>query len=537
MRVPPDALTILHVGCGAGLLGAALKEEHPGRRVVGIESDTARAGAAAGRLGEVYTGDPDHFNPPFARGEFDCIVCSVLPGRTPDPRVAISRFVPYLAPGGRFVLLAPVARCEDDGSGFPSKDEYLEIMAASGITADAARFIGGSVAGQVRAVGADLHPRELPPEVSCGAVEGAELWLVAAGRNSGAAGTETPAAPGAATPAAPGTSRPAAPGATVTDAKPERPAVKAQGLDANLEAAAAHAAAGRAAEALAIYKELFAENPDNCDVLNGLGYLCLQLSDAATAPQFFERVLALDPTNVRARRALESIAGHRRRSPGAASRGTVITRVVRPAPYWDTDPPFTAIMKQIPYTLVDPVRCYMLYQCALQASRLGGDAAEVGVYRGGTARLIASAMQESRARIHLFDTFEGMPSTDPAYDEHRQGDFSDTSLPSVQGNLAGLTNVAFYPGFFPATAPPVAHLKFSLAHIDVDIYRSVLDCCAFFYPRMVPGGIMVFDDYGFDTCPGAKQGVDEFFRETRERPWYLPSGQCVVVKLPPSREE
>ncbi|HUI10183.1 MAG TPA: TylF/MycF/NovP-related O-methyltransferase [Bacteroidota bacterium] len=316
---------------------------------------------------------------------------------------------------------------------------------------------------------------------------------------------------------------------------PPQAVLKSAPVAAKLDAAVAHAAAGRAAEALAIYRELFSADPDNCAVLNGLGYLCLQLNDAGTAAQFFNRVLALEPTDMRASRALQSIAGHRRRSPDGPAQGTVITRVVRPAAYWDTDPGFGGLLKQIPYTLVDPVRCYMLYQCALQAARLGADAAEVGVYRGGTARLIASALRGSPARVHLFDTFEGMPATDPSKDEHRQGDFSDTSLESVQRNLAGLDNVAFYPGFFPATAPPVESMQFALAHIDVDIYRSVLDCCGFFYPRMVPGGMMVFDDYGFDTCPGAKQGVDEFFSGTPERPMYLPSGQCLVVKLPDGR--
>jgi len=489
--VPPDALTILHIGCGAGLLGAAIAAEHPGRRTVGIERDPARARQAAERLGEVYTDDPAAFNPPFARGEFDCIVVSAS---AHDRGAALRRYVQYLAPGGRAVLLGPVARCEEDGSGYPTKEEYLELMAGSGIACDSVRYVGGSGAGQVRAVGADLHPVSLPPEDAGSDGESPELWLIAAGRTR-AADTST-----------------------------------------RIDEAAAHAAAGRTAEALAIYKELFEGDPDNCAVLTGLGYLCLQVNDTATASQFFNRVLTLDPDNPRARRALEAVAGHRRQTPGAAQGAgpgpAVITRVVRPAPLWDTDARFNAILRQIPYTLVDPVRCYMLYQCALQAARLGADAAEVGVYRGGTARLIASAMQESRTRVHLFDTFEGMPSTDPSKDEHRAGDFSDTSLASVQKNLAGLDSVSFYPGFFPATAPPVAHLSFALAHIDVDIYRSVLDCCAFFYPRMVPGGIMVFDDYGFDTCPGAKQGVDEFFRATAERPLYLPSGQCVIVKLP-----
>jgi O-methyltransferase len=42
---------------------------------------------------------------------------------------------------------------------------------------------------------------------------------------------------------------------------------------------------------------------------------------------------------------------------------------------------------------------------------------------------------------------------------------------------------------------------------------------------------MVFDDYGFLTCPGAKKAVDEFFSDKREYPCYLPTGQAIVTKL------
>ena len=295
--------------------------------------------------------------------------------------------------------------------------------------------------------------------------------------------------------------------------------------NSRVRAAAGHAKAGRSAEALKMYQELLESDPNDCAVLMGLGELCLMLNDAATASQFFRRVSTLDPLNGDASAALARAADRSPAPPPGA-------RVIRPIPFWEKDAAFREIMTgTVPLTLVDPVRCYMLYQFALQAARLDGDVAEIGVYKGGTARLLGMALAGTRKTVHCFDTFEGMPSTDPGKDAHQKGDFSDTSLASVMRNLAGLQNVAFYAGFFPATAPPVASRKFSLAHIDVDIYRSVLDCCEFFYPRMVPGGMMVFDDYGFETCPGAKQGVDEFFRDTRERPWYVPSGQCVVVKL------
>jgi len=302
--------------------------------------------------------------------------------------------------------------------------------------------------------------------------------------------------------------------------------------------ASEHASAGRSSEALRIYQALLETDPNDCSVLMGLGELCLMLNDSATASKFLHRVLKLDPTHQRASEALAAIRtnGENQKEkllkiPQAIASSTTQPRVIRPIPLWDRDASFRKILRQIPYTLVDPVRCYMLYQFALQASRIEGDTVEVGVYRGGTARLLAMVLQPSGRRVHLFDTFEGMPSTDPAKDEHRQGDFSDTSLEAVKKNLEGLENVLFHPGFFPDTAPPIATMNFSLVHVDVDIYSSVLNCCEFFYGRMVQGGMMVFDDYGFETCPGAKQGVDEFFRETRERPCYLPSGQCVVVKI------
>lgn len=53
-----------------------------------------------------------------------------------------------------------------------------------------------------------------------------------------------------------------------------------------------------------------------------------------------------------------------------------------------------------------------------------------------------------------------------------------------------------------------------------------------FYTRLNPGGVLIFDDYGFPTCPGAKRAVDEFFAAVPEHSVYLPTGQAVVTRLP-----
>jgi len=58
-----------------------------------------------------------------------------------------------------------------------------------------------------------------------------------------------------------------------------------------------------------------------------------------------------------------------------------------------------------------------------------------------------------------------------------------------------------------------------------------MDCCDFFYKRLARGGIIIFDDYGYITCPGAKKAIDEFFSGKPEYPCYLPTGQCFAIKI------
>ncbi len=206
--------------------------------------------------------------------------------------------------------------------------------------------------------------------------------------------------------------------------------------------------------------------------------------------------------------------------------------LLKQKPVWEEDERFSKLMKNIDFTPVTIPRCYFLYQAAQQTVTLPGNIAEVGVYRGGTARILTETSQPHSKTVHLFDTFEGMPEVDASRDIHRKGDFSDTSVKSVKKQLGDLNNYLLHKGIFPETAAPVENEVFSLVHIDVDIYKSVLDCCQFFYPRVTESGMMVFDDYGSESCPGAKLAVDEFFRDKPESPMYLPTGQCLVVKKP-----
>ena len=201
-------------------------------------------------------------------------------------------------------------------------------------------------------------------------------------------------------------------------------------------------------------------------------------------------------------------------------------------PLWSQDAAFQALRREIAGpAAVGEGASYLLCQFAEQVRTLPGDVAEVGVYKGGTARLLAKTVEPAGKTVHLFDTFAGMPNPDPAKDWHQAGDFADTSVEAVREYLADCPNVRLYAGLFPDTAGPIADARFCLVHTDVDIYPSVLACCEFFYPRLVRGGVLVFDDYARDSCPGATAAVDEFFADKPERLVYPPGLQAFVVKL------
>ena len=99
-----------------------------------------------------------------------------------------------------------------------------------------------------------------------------------------------------------------------------------------------------------------------------------------------------------------------------------------------------------PYTLVSRERLYVLYALALNAIQLQGDFWECGIYKGGTAKMLAellAAHGRPGLKLHLFDTFSGMPKTDEEVDIHRKGDFADTNLEDVRriiGNLEPVIN-------------------------------------------------------------------------------------------------
>jgi hypothetical protein len=168
---------------------------------------------------------------------------------------------------------------------------------------------------------------------------------------------------------------------------------------------------------------------------------------------------------------------------------------------------------------------YMVYSLAKAQQALPGDFAEVGVYKGATAKLICSV--KLNRDLHLFDTFQGLPAVVKEDHHYAEGMFA-ADVTKVRQRLSGFPGVRFYPGFFPATATPVAERRFAFVHLDVDLYQSTRDALAFFYPRLTPGGIILSHDH--PTGEGVRKAFAEFLENKPEKVIQLPLGQGMIIK-------
>jgi O-methyltransferase len=203
---------------------------------------------------------------------------------------------------------------------------------------------------------------------------------------------------------------------------------------------------------------------------------------------------------------------------------------------WLGHPDFQSIYEGAePYTVVPADRCYILTGLARYAVHLAGHFAECGVFNGGTALLLARILKnENHKKLYLFDSFQGLPKINGVKDQwFSEGDYAAKSVEGVEELLGDFRNIIdIRCGWIPRTFCGLENERYAFAHLDVDLYQSTLDCCNYFYSRLVPGGVLLFDEYGFAAARGEKDAVDEFFADKPELPITLPTGQAIVLKVP-----
>jgi O-methyltransferase len=184
-------------------------------------------------------------------------------------------------------------------------------------------------------------------------------------------------------------------------------------------------------------------------------------------------------------------------------------------------------------------RLYVLWQAARNAAPVPGAVGEVGSFRGGSAYFLASAFKAidgRERRMHIFDTFEGHPTTVDMSREtfHKPGLFAETSYDEVKQYLSPFKELQIHKAEFSVGAAKLQEPVFAFAHIDVDIYQTSLDALEYFGSRMPVGGVIVVDDYTAPKCPGVAQAVDEYrAAHPGWQLWHLRTEQAVLVKVAP----
>jgi predicted O-methyltransferase YrrM len=223
------------------------------------------------------------------------------------------------------------------------------------------------------------------------------------------------------------------------------------------------------------------------------------------------------------------------------SRNSKIYLAFRPDSHFDFDsfPHFSELVRHFAHdsrsqNFGDLARLYLLF---LNIGRvvgdgISGDFAEIGVYKGNTAAILAHAARATGRRLFLFDTFTGFDAADQMDTNNPSRAFTDTSLDAVK-SFIGLDAVEYVVGRFPDSLS-TARLtdRYAIVHLDCDLYQPTAAAIAYFYPRLSPGGLLIMHDYSSGHWRGCAQAIDAFLKDKPERPVLMPdkSGTAIIVK-------
>jgi hypothetical protein len=193
-----------------------------------------------------------------------------------------------------------------------------------------------------------------------------------------------------------------------------------------------------------------------------------------------------------------------------------------------------------PFTMTSIERVDALREAVehVHAHGIPGDIVECGVWRGGSMMAVALTLLRLGVtrRLWLYDTFAGMTPPGPedknfrgrpaaellAIDNPVNGFiWGKSALAETEAALAGTgypaKELEFIVGPVESTIPARVPERIALLRLDTDWYSSTYHELVHLWPRLVPGGILIVDDYG--DWQGAKKAVDRYFAEAGLRPF------------------
>jgi hypothetical protein len=187
-------------------------------------------------------------------------------------------------------------------------------------------------------------------------------------------------------------------------------------------------------------------------------------------------------------------------------------------------------------------RLHTLVWAARNGLMLEGDFVECGVFKGDFAWVVAQCTDFARCgkTLYLYDTFAGFapPHSSPEDFPDSPGflDFADriykdpTIYPEVVEKFRDVANVRIVRGVLPDILTEVAPEKIAFLHIDINSPAAEIGTLKVLFDRVVAGGIVVFDDYGWHLFRRQKEAEDAFMAARGYQILELPTGQGLLVK-------
>lgn len=199
---------------------------------------------------------------------------------------------------------------------------------------------------------------------------------------------------------------------------------------------------------------------------------------------------------------------------------------------WQDDDEFIYIYDKVKKnTLLDVYRLYEIWNLTKQLKSIQGNMIEVGSWRGGCGVMMAL---NNNLTTYLCDTFNGCVKASDMDSWYKGGEHSDCTIEDVKTliNDLRIEGVSVLNGVFPEdTGESIISSKFKFAHIDVDTYKSAKEAFPMIYNRLVVGGIIVFDDYGFRGIEGITRLINETKEEIKgAHISYNLNGQAILFK-------
>ncbi len=180
-------------------------------------------------------------------------------------------------------------------------------------------------------------------------------------------------------------------------------------------------------------------------------------------------------------------------------------------------------------------RVYVALWAARQTWNLNGDFVECGVHLGGLATAILTDLnwrQSPDRHFYLLDTFQGFPADQrPLAAEVHRDDYLEDVWPKVQAHFQQFPSVKLIRGAIPQTLSQVTTNQVAYLSIDMNCAEPEVAALEYFWPRMVPGGIVLLDDYAFaEAYRRQKEAIDRWAAPLSLSILSLPTGQGLLIK-------